>query len=200
MKPKPSNAHASARAVAKEQRIDSFPSDFRIHLTVIIELLMWTQIRKAKKQTPAFILKAPWNQRVRLSRLDLTVLGLLGTLAAYLSVFQPQVLAVGGLFSLLAISFRLLQYGIESATGFNPPIRTWHLISLVLALTIVFSQLSLPAAAQLFNLGQCISSTQICIDKSTNTYFLSIFRALILLTFGVGVIAVLRKATRGNEG
>ncbi len=165
---------------------------------------MWTQIRKAKKQTPAFTLNLLWNQQVRLSRLDLNVIGLLVALVAYLSVFQPQALAVGGLFSLLAISFRLLQYGVETATGFNIPIRVWHLMSLVLALTVVFGQLGLPAEAQFFNnleqgLKDVIAGTNSGIDDDTITTIFVFFRILVVLAFVVGVISVFSQAMRGGD-
>lgn len=165
---------------------------------------MWPQIRKAKKQTSAFTLNLLWNQQIHLSRLDLNVTGLLVALIAYLSVFQPQTLAVGGLFSLLAISFRLLQYGVEAASSVNLPIRAWHLISLVLALTAVFGQLHPPAAAQFFSnleqgLKDVIAGTNSGIDDATITTIFVFFRVLVVLAFVVGVIAVFSQAMRGSD-
>ena len=165
---------------------------------------MFSRVRNAKKKASTFPLNLGWTRSVHLSRLDLNVCVLLCALIAYLSITQPQMVAVGGFFTLLALALRLLQYGLETATDLTLPIRSWHLVSLVLALTVVFGHLGLPADAQFFNsLEQTIKEVNTDsgagIDEGTITTIFIFFRVLIVLAFIVGVTAVLSQAMRGND-
>lgn len=169
-----------------------------------MEQFMFSSVRKAKQKATGFTLRLGWNRAVHLSRLDVNVFALLCALIAYLSITQPQVVAVGGFFTLLAIAVRLLQYGLEVATDLKIPIRAWHLVSLVLALTVVFGQLGLPVDAQFFHsLEETIKDVNTAsgagIDDGTISTIFTFFRVLIVLAFIVGVVAVLSQAMRGND-
>lgn len=144
-----------------------------------------------------------WN-RVQLSLTDLYSIFLFGALCVYLAVTQPYVLAVGGIATLVAISFRLFQRGLSFAIAYDIPIRPWHLASFVLAVTAVFGQAHLPVMAQFFNsleeaTNEVIAEADTGIDEATITTIFVFFRILIILAFIIGVIIVFIQATRGND-
>lgn len=111
---------------------------------------------------------------------------------------------VGGFSCLIAICFGLFQKGLAFALACNLPIRPWHVASLVLALTVVFGEVSLPAHAQLFDsleksLTKVISEANTGIDQGIITTIFAFFRVLMALAFIIGVIIVFIQATRGTD-
>jgi hypothetical protein len=142
--------------------------------------------------------------KLRLSKTDYYSLTLFTLFCFYLAWTNPATLWVGAIACLVAISFGLLQKGLSFAFDWNIPIRSWHVASLVLALTAVFGQAPLPAHAQFFDsleksLTDVVTQADTGIDEGIIKTIFIFFRVLMVLAFIIGVIIVFIQATRGND-
>jgi hypothetical protein len=142
--------------------------------------------------------------KLRLSKTDYYSLTLFTLFCFYLGWTNPATLWVGAIACLVAISFGLLQKGLSFAFEWNIPVRSWHIASIVLALTAVFGQVPLPAHAQFFDsleksLTDVVTQADTGIDESIIKTIFVFFRVLMVLAFIIGVIIVFIQATRGND-
>lgn len=136
---------------------------------------------------------------------DRLFLWLLVAFSAYLAVFRPEILWIGCFAGAIAASLKLAQVGLTKAfPRLKCKLRSWHVISVVLALTTVFGALDLPAAAQFFNaleeaLTSVVAESDSGIDEGIIATIFVFFRILIVLGFIIGVVAVFAQAMRGAD-
>jgi hypothetical protein len=154
---------------------------------------------------PLSVVSIPvFGRIILLSKNDLSSLAFIGIACVYFALSAPQIL-IAVLFSgILAIASGLLQKYLYLFGNWKIPLRSWHLIALLLATAAILGQFAAPASAQFFNsletaLTDAINNAQLGIDTTIIAGIFLILRVLVILGFLVGVAALVAQAIRGGD-
>lgn len=164
---------------------------------------MMQNLRTHKVNKPLLQTKLFWN-KITLDTQDLRAIGVLLVAVIYMGITQPVALVFSTLLGAFAVSLHLLNESIQKALGFGLPVKGWHLVSVVIALTLLLSQFHAPADAAMFKkleetVTQAISGSGGAIDAAIITSIFNVFRVMIVFAFIIGGIVVLTQAFRGGD-
>lgn len=161
------------------------------------------EMRTRKVNKPLFKAKLFWNQ-ITLDTTDLRAIGILLVAVVYMGITQPMALVFSTLLGTFAVALHLLNQSVQKAIGFGLPVKGWHLVSVVIALTLLLSQFHAPADAAMFQqleetVTEAISGSGGAIDAAIITSIFNVFRVMIVFAFIIGGIVVLTQAFRGGD-
>ena len=164
---------------------------------------MMQELRARKVNKPLFKTHFFWN-KISLDTTDLKAIGILLVAVIYMGITQPMALVFSMLLGAFAVALHLLNESAQKAIGFGLPIKRWHLVSVVIALTLLLSQFHAPADAAMFKkleetVTQAISGSGGAIDAAIITSIFNVFRVMIVFAFIIGGIVVLTQAFRGGD-
>lgn len=164
---------------------------------------MMQNLRTHKVNKPLFQTKLFWN-KITLDTTDFRAIGILLVAVIYMGITQPIALVFSTLLGAFAVSLHLLNESVQKALGFGLPVKGWHFVSVVIALTLLLSQFHAPADAAMFKkleetVTQAIAGSGGAIDAAIITSIFNVFRVMIVFAFIIGGIVVLTQAFRGGD-